>query len=142
MKTDELKKLVEAATPGPWKFTASENSDKGFDDLSIFAGGATVINGCGCCGSPFGDKIADVHLVTAAPALAREVIALREAAVELANLADKAHSMTNAAFGAGTEEREGGSARRQGQLSDKYWAWHHEMDTALATLRAVLGESK
>jgi hypothetical protein len=81
------------------------------------------------------------HIDETARTLAREVIALREAAAELATLADKARNMTNAAFGAGTEEREGGSARRQAQFSAKYDTWHHEMDAALATLRAVLGET-
>ena len=58
------------------------------------------------------------------------------AADELAVLAEKSRPMTTRAFGAGVEEREGGSARRQGQLIEQYEGWLRSTDVALAAFRA------
>ena len=59
-----------------------------------------------------------------------------QAADELAALAEKSRPMTTQAFGAGIEEREGGSARRQGQLIEQYEGWLRSTDVALAAYRA------
>jgi hypothetical protein len=74
MKTDELKKLVEAATPGPWELQGRVLWEKLADD----------VRGNAVCGlEDFNDE--DSLLIAAAPDLAREVISLREAAGELAD---------------------------------------------------------
>jgi hypothetical protein len=113
MKTDELKKLVEAITQGPWRSGRS----------TFFVG----LDGPACMRvytdhppTEFeltGDNLAaNARLITAAPDLARKVIALREAAKEVV----ETHMLT----GGGSPEA---------------WAKHC---AALATLRAVLGESE
>jgi hypothetical protein len=59
------------------------------------------------------------------------------AADALDALAMKARNATNNAFAAGTEEREGGSGRRQGKMMDQYEAWHKELSAALTEYRAA-----
>ena len=61
------------------------------------------------------------------------------AADKLAALAEKSRPMTNRAFGAGIEEREGGSARRQGQLIEQYEGWLRDIDAALLAYRRATG---
>jgi len=52
----------------------------------------------------------------------------------LVELLGKAPAMINRGFAAGTEEREGGSARRQGQILDITRAYEAEVRAALAAL--------
>jgi hypothetical protein len=128
MKDDELRKLLDGATPGPWRPGAS----------TFFAG----LDGPACMRvytdhppTEFeltGDNLAaNARLIAAAPALAREVIALREAAGELADAAEQsyqaAHDYRVTSNAASAE-----ASLRADQ----------EFRTALATLRAVLGESE
>jgi hypothetical protein len=112
MTTDELKKLVEAATPGPWH--KNENSREIYGPAST---GEVVVVYDG--GLQFSQ---DARLIAAAPALAREVIALREAAGELAGCVD---ALLKLDFCYGTRSTV------------------HDITTkSLATLRAVLGENE
>jgi hypothetical protein len=112
MNDDALRKLVDEATPGPWThiktlvyvgepdtFDAHGNSDWGGFDIQN-------------CPRPE----ANARLIALAPTLAREVLALREAAREVY----ETHMLTA-----------GGSPEA--------WAKHW---VALATLRTVLGESE
>jgi hypothetical protein len=72
--------------------------------------------------------------------MARHILATEErlrAAEALAELAKRHRHMTNCAFAAGTEEREGGSANRQGKCIDQYEAWHKQMEDALAAFKAT-----
>ena len=62
-----------------------------------------------------------------------------QAADELAALAEKSRPMTSRAFGAGIEEREGGSSRRQGQLIKQYEEWLRSTDVALTAYRKARG---
>jgi hypothetical protein len=97
MKTDELKKLVEAATREPWSVPHFADDDTRCNCKYVLAeyGGMGSIATIGVCKNmdgPWGDDNgpdveqakANARLIAAAPALAREVIALREAAVALA----------------------------------------------------------
>lgn len=58
-------------TPGPWTFTQS-----GGDNLVIKGpNNESVVSGCGCCGSPFGDNLEhDAPLLTAAPDLLEALV--------------------------------------------------------------------
>jgi len=53
-------------TPGPWTYKHAENGEleiKGPND-------ECVVDGCGCCNSPFGDNLEyDARLIAAAPDL-------------------------------------------------------------------------
>jgi bacillopeptidase F (M6 metalloprotease family) len=124
MNTDELKKLVEAATPGPWKVVSEPGSKR------LETGDGAIMGD-----EPYypwaPDNDADWQLMAASPDLAREVIALREAAGELADAAEQsyqaAHDYRVTSNAASAE-----ASLRADQ----------EFRTALATLRAVLGESE
>jgi hypothetical protein len=109
MKTDELKNLVEAATPGPWVQSMPDTTWVMAGSLHV----ATIPRASDGDWSP-----ENARLIAAAPDLAREVIALREAAEKLTE--------TMETFG---------------------WQQHNGtppgiISAALATLRAVLGESE
>jgi hypothetical protein len=93
MKTDELKKLVEAATCEPWSVPHFADDDARCNCKYVLAeyGGMGSIATIGVCKNmdgPWGDDNgpdveqakANARLIAASPALAREVIALREAA--------------------------------------------------------------
>jgi hypothetical protein len=88
-------------------------------------------------------KIADEwteRLVDQKTALDGDLSQLEErlrAAEALAELAKRHRHMTNCAFAAGTEEREGGSVNRQGKCIDQYEAWHKQMEDALAAFKAT-----
>jgi hypothetical protein len=118
MTTDELKKLVEEATPGDWYVYGRD----GCGHL-LFIGGPNNRQLPIAQIEPIPRKYQgaegqfdNARLIAAAPALAREVIALREAAKEVV----ETHMLT----GGGSPEA---------------WAKHR---AALAALRAVLGESE
>jgi hypothetical protein len=122
MTTDKLKKLVEAATPGPWVQSMPNTTWVMAGSLHV----ATIPRASDGDWSP-----QNARLIAAAPALAREVIALREAAGELADAAEQsyqaAHDYRVTSNAASAE-----ASLRADQ----------EFRTALATLRAVLGESE
>ena len=59
------------------------------------------------------------------------------AADALAEISAEHSKQTNTAFGAGMEEREGGSGRRQGKLMDQYCGWNAAMKAALTEYRAA-----
>jgi hypothetical protein len=65
-----------------------------------------------------------------------------KAADELAEAARKVRAISNRAFAAGTEEREGGSGRRQGKFIDEYEALISAIEEALATYRATGGKKQ
>jgi hypothetical protein len=126
MKTDELKNLVEAATPGPWSLSA-ETCYSGRMSGTYHRVWDDDLNAI--CAEEYGAHndggSANMRLIAAAPALAREVIALREAA------RDAAHAL---AWASGSDDfQEGGKAEA---------GWRRVAGPALATLRAVLGENE
>jgi hypothetical protein len=110
MTTDELKKLVENATPGPWSLSA-ETCHSGRMSGTYLRVWDDDLNAI--CAEEYGAHndggSANMRLIAAAPDLAREVIALREAA---------------------------GSVIEEASDYDELGI------PALATLRAVLGESE
>jgi hypothetical protein len=128
MTTDELKKLVEAATQGPWKVVSEPGSKR------LETGDGAIMGD-----EPYypwaPDNDADWQLMAASPDLAREVIALREAA---GAAADRAYEFQQ---------------WREWQASHVYFpkdpphpdgsldAAEEMFIEALATLRAVLGEN-
>lgn len=63
------------------------------------------------------------------------------AADALADILVQVPSALNAAFGAGSEEREGGSARRQAKYMEKPEMLRREIPTALAAYRATKEQS-
>jgi hypothetical protein len=71
---------LDGVTPGEWSLIADPLED-GFECLRVSAGDACVIAGCGCCGSPFGDNMADASFIAAArslvPDMADEITRLR-----------------------------------------------------------------
>lgn len=50
-------------TPGPWEY----HGEEGQNFIVTAADGTFVINGCGCCASPWCHSEADARLITAAP---------------------------------------------------------------------------
>jgi hypothetical protein len=125
MTTDELKKLVEAATPGPWKIVSEPGSKR------LETGDGAIMGD-----EPYypwaPDNDADWQLIAAAPALAREVIALREAAGEAAGYIESVI--------------EDGCKKCGGDCSSAMppviYCPIREATQDLAALRAVLGESE
>lgn len=68
------------------------------------------------------------------PAMAAVLKLVRELEAQsniFRNLLSDAQRMVNAAFGAGMEEREFGSASRQRRLSDQYESWLRNIRAAL-----------
>lgn len=71
----DLKSLLAAATQLPWTVTyETENSCEPVGRIYISnADKSQILDGCGCCDSPFGDKASDIDLmvlaVNAAPAV-------------------------------------------------------------------------
>jgi hypothetical protein len=137
MKTDELKKLVEAATPGPWKadkysVNAATVDDYGNSRETITQGG------CGCCNSDIDGvwRKEDARLIAAAPDLAREVIALREAAEAAAKVGEKTVDSMCEGFCDDLPTRDIFNA-----LMDMDCGVCR-LRAALANLRAVLGENE
>ena len=65
-------------TPGPWTWKYNENR---YGDLEILGpGGETVVKGCGCCDSPYGDNMKhDAPLMNAAPDLLEALESLLDA---------------------------------------------------------------
>jgi hypothetical protein len=117
MTTDELKKLVETATPGPWSLSEETCYSGRFHGTyhRVWDADLNAI-----CAEEYGAHndggTANMRLIAAAPNLAREVIAFREAAKDVV----ETHMLT----GGGSPEA---------------WAKHC---AALAALRAVLGENE
>jgi len=57
-------------TPAPWTVTHDGNVE-----LCVMSGDKSVIDGCGCCGSPWGENLAgDAPLISAAPDLLAALI--------------------------------------------------------------------
>jgi len=52
-------------TPGPWTYDVSDDGTL----LDIKAGDEWILNGCGCCGSPWVSNVEDARLMAAAPDL-------------------------------------------------------------------------
>lgn len=77
--TKAVERLLENVTPGPWQAETCEDyiTEYGFERLLITSeAGVSVVEGCGCCGSPFGKNVRDTHFIAAArdliPALLKE----------------------------------------------------------------------
>jgi hypothetical protein len=126
MKTDELKKLLEATTPEGWHIYGRD----GCAHL-LFIGGPRGRQRPVAQIEPIPRKYQgteiqfdNARLIAAAPDLAREVIALREAAGDVVKKHDAwQHAIDHADYGS-----ESGAKR--------------EFGYALAALRAVLGENE
>lgn len=119
----DLEKLLSEATPGPWTAAATGWADDfnevfGSDDTSVCPANA-----------------ANARLIALAPDLAAEVIRLRARVAELEEVLRKVPGAFNAAFIAGTEEREGGSARRQEKNMAIVEAVRREIRIGLAALQ-------
>lgn len=63
---------LDGTTPGPWTSEFRPLSD-GFECLRVMAGDVAIVNGCGCCGSPFGDIARDASFIPAAHELVPEM---------------------------------------------------------------------
>jgi hypothetical protein len=162
MKTDELKKLVETATPGPWTGHKMIHQDHGgpmtpeeigeyvcnsvkLGDPSRFlfvSGKHADGRSCDVCHTGNGPRGPyNTALIAAAPDLAREVIALREAAWKAAETykdAEKALEAWADCFPYDDDEGERAAQDAERALDQTKEA--HA--AALATLRTVLGESE
>jgi hypothetical protein len=125
MTTDELKKLVETTTPEGWHVYGRD----GCAHL-LFIGGPRGRQLPVAQIEPIPRKyqgtesqLDNARLIAAAPALAREVIALMEAAKDAAEMLALCRDM-------------------QAQVAHPEDPLLSQTNTALATLRAVLGESE
>jgi hypothetical protein len=112
MTTDELKKLVAAATPGPWVQSMPDTTWVMAGSLHV----ATIPRASDGDWSP-----QNARLIAAAPDLARELIALREAAKVAGEMLELCRDM-------------------QAQVAHPEDPLLSQTKTALATLHAVLGE--
>lgn len=63
-------------TPGPWKISGAFGNDKdSHSDFLVIAQSCVVVDGCGCCGSPYlggeteAEQVANARLIVAAPEL-------------------------------------------------------------------------
>lgn len=141
---EQIEEARDGATPGPWTTTEPQRH-------TWVATIGYPVGPNGNCVALVADNMgneteglaaSDARLIALAPTMADMLLDAQkklEAAERLAGLADNARSMVNRAFGAGMEEREGGSWKRQQQASDKYEAWLAEVDAALAAYREARG---
>lgn len=74
-------------TPGPWKIGGAFGNDKdSHSDFLVIAQSCVVVDGCGCCGSPYlggetdAEQFANASLIVAAPELL-EALQLAEKAM-------------------------------------------------------------
>jgi len=86
--TDELRKLLAETTPGPWVIAHPyEPSNEGFSIET--ADDKSIVGACGCCNSPWTDRIKNLDLIALAPNLAAELIALRQSADAMAEALER-----------------------------------------------------
>jgi hypothetical protein len=70
--------MTDKHTPGPWVLDG-ENADVSETSakcVNIKAGDEFVLFGCGCCGSPSVDNVADLRLMLAAPEMYEAAMAV------------------------------------------------------------------
>ena len=123
MKDDELRKLVDEATPGPWKVAPCHGSLAYIMselDASIAAVASRYTEKHDEINLP---AEANASLIALAPDLAREVLALREAAKDAGEMLALCRDM-------------------QAQVAHPEDPLLSQTNTALANLRTVLGESE
>jgi hypothetical protein len=126
MKTDELRKLVDGATPGPWHVYGRD----GCAHL-LFIGGPSGRQLPVAQIEPIPrkyqgaeNKFDNARLIAMAPDLAREVLVLRETARELVSrIAAEKRAKENCDWGEWKDAQ-------------------HRLEDTLATLRTVLGENE
>jgi hypothetical protein len=131
---ERAKEALEGATPGPWSLS-QDTCYSGRMSGSYYRVWDNDLNAI--CAEEYGAHndggAANMRLIAMSPDLARALIA----AGELAEAAKEVRNIANMAFGAGTEEREGGSGRRQGKLIDDYERRIDAINAALARFRAI-----
>jgi len=134
---DALQETLNNATPGDWiairnsSYWQIDPANKGEHDPwqigDVCASASEDPDG--------GLQEANATLTAQSPRLAKMVLAARD----LAEALEGADSAINKSFAAGSEEREGGSARRQGKLGDQIQDWQSKKDAALAAYKAAEG---
>ncbi len=92
-------------TPGPWTATHDE-----LECFKLEAGDVAIIDGCGCCNSPWLSSEADARLIAAAPDLLQALQWFKDqmaddSVIDMGKLLDEMERRTQAAIAKATGGR-------------------------------------